>query len=58
LIKCLSLRHINILTPYVDSNAIKERLEEEHQAIARIQELTGCRVREIPRMTIDKDNMK
>ena len=43
---------------YVDSNAIKERLEEEHQAIARIQELTGCRVREIPRMTVDEEKYK
>jgi len=41
---------------YVDANAIRSRLKEEHRAIAEAQALAGFRIREIAKATVDKEN--
>jgi len=41
---------------YVDPEAIRERLKEEHKAIAEAQALAGFRIREISKAEVDKEN--
>ena len=41
---------------YVDPDAIRERLSEEHRMIAEAQALGGFRVREIARVEVDREN--
>jgi len=43
---------------YVDPNAIRERLTEEHRMIAEAQALAGFRVREIAKAEVDKEEQK
>jgi len=43
---------------YVDPDAIRERLSEEHRMIAEAQALGGFRVREIARAEVDRENEK
>jgi len=41
---------------YVDPDAIRERLSEEHRMIAEAQALAGFRVREIAKAEVDREN--
>jgi len=41
---------------YVDPDAIRKRLKEEHRAIAEAQALAGFRVREIAKAEVDREN--
>jgi hypothetical protein len=41
---------------YVNPEAIRERLKEEHRMIAEAQSLAGFRVREIAKAEVDKEN--
>jgi len=43
---------------YVDPEAIRERLSEEHRMIAEAQSLAGFRVREIAKAEVDKEEQK